>query len=90
MSDEMKATLFLISWFVVYMLSIINARLDVLGWVTLIYFGIVVASARLEKAEERLKLYKDDADRRGRELMSESEPEEIHEQHITMTKGKSA
>lgn len=90
MSDEMKATLFLTSYMVIYTLCIINAAAGFLMFATILYGVIIAASARLEKAEKRLKLYKDDADRRGRELMSESEPEEIHEQHITMTRGKSA
>jgi hypothetical protein len=90
MTNELKATLFCIAFLTDYALCLGYGRVDLLAVSLVVFVTILAASARLEKAEKRLKLYKDDADRRGRELMSESEPEEIHEQHITMTRGKSA
>ena len=87
MSDDMKASLFSVSYFLFFALSVIAYRLDVLLWITAIYAVILVASARMEKTEKRLQLYKEDADRRGREEMSEQGEEIAHEQHITMTRG---
>lgn len=87
MSDEMKAAIFAISWETIFILSIINARFDIFAWVTVIYVCIVIASAKLEKAEKRLKRYKDDADKRGREEMEQVGQDKPR---IVMTKGKSA
>lgn len=86
MSDELKASLFSVSYFVFFALSSISCRFDIFGWITLVYLIIVIASAKMEKQEERLKMYKEDADRRLREELTEQSEEIAHEQHITMTK----
>lgn len=87
MSDDLKASLFSVSYFVFLVLSSISCRFDIFGWITLVYTVIVIASAKMEKQEERLKMYKDDADRRLREELTEQSEEIAHEQHITMTRG---
>lgn len=87
MSDDLKASLFSVSYFAFLVLSSISCRFDIFGWITLVYTVIVIASAKMEKQEERLKMYKDDADRRLREELAEQGEEIAHEQHITMTRG---
>lgn len=87
MSDELKASLFSVSYFAFLVLSSISCRFDIFGWITLVYLIIVIASAKMEKQEERLKMYKEDADRRLREELAEQGEEIAHEQHITMTRG---
>lgn len=87
MSDDLKASLFSVSYFAFLVLSSISYRFDIFGWITLVYTVIVIASAKMEKQEERLKMYKEDADRRLREELAEQVEEIAHEQHITMTRG---
>lgn len=87
MSDDLKASLFSVSYFAFLVLSSISCRFDIFGWITLVYLTVVIASAKLEKSEKRLQRYKDDADRRLREELAEQSEEIAHEQHITMTRG---
>ena len=90
MTDETKATLFCAAYLATYMLCLLSARLDLLVIFTAGFAGVLIASAKLEKAERRLKRYKDDADRRGREEMSEDEDGQDEQPKIVMTRGKSA
>ena len=91
MTDETKATLFCAAYLATYTLCLLNARLDLLVIVTAGFGGVLIASAKLEKAEKRLKRYKDDADRRGREEMDDTDiPDEDEQPKIVMTKGRAS
>lgn len=69
MKNEVKVVLFCIAFLTDYALCLANGRIDML-LISLAFFVIIlVASAKIEKLEKRLQMYKDDADRRGREQM---------------------
>lgn len=88
MKDEAKAVLFCAAYLATYTLCLFSARLDLLVIFTAGFAGVLIASAKLEKAEKRLQRYKDDAARRGREEMSEDEQNE--QPKIVMTRGKAS
>lgn len=89
-TDEQKAGAFCVSYLAMYTLCLFAENMAALIFITMLYAVIIAASAKLEKAEKRLQRYKDDADRRGREEMSESEKEQTEQPKIVMTRGKSA
>jgi len=88
MTDEAKAALFCAAYLATYTLCLFSARLDLLVIFTAGFGGVLIASAKLEKAEKRLQRYKDDADRRGREQMAGEETQEAPV--ITVTRGSKA
>jgi len=93
MKSEVKVVLFCIAFLTDYALCLANGRIDML-LISLAFFIIILAaSAKLEKVEKRLKRYKDDADRRGREAMTE-EPESVEETQeapvIVITRGRAS
>lgn len=70
MKNEVKVVLFCIAFLTDYALCLANGRIDML-LISLVFFVIILAaSAKIEKLEKRLQMYKDDADRRGREQMT--------------------
>lgn len=93
MTNELKATLLCVAFLTDYALCLGYGRVDLLLVSLAVFIVILAASARLEKAEKRLKRYKDDADRRGREEMT-GEAENVEEQQeapvITVTRGSKA
>lgn len=93
MTNELKATLLCVAFLTDYALCLGYGRVDLLLVSLAVFIVILVASAKLEKVEKRLKRYKDDADRRGREAMTE-EPESVEEPQeapvITVTRGSKA
>lgn len=93
MTNELKATLLCVAFLTDYALCLGYGRVDLLAVSLVVFIVILAASAKLEKVEKRLKLYKDDADRRGREEMAE-EAESIAETQeapvIIMTRGKAS
>lgn len=87
MKNEVKVVLFCIAFLTDYALCLANGRIDML-LISLVFFVVILAaSAKIEKLEKRLQMYKDDADRRGREQMAE-EPQEAPV--ITVTRGSKA
>lgn len=87
MKNEVKVVLFCIAFLTDYALCLANGRIDML-LISLAFFVIILAaSAKIEKLEKRLKRYKDDADRRGREQMAEETQEAPV---ITVTRGSKA
>lgn len=91
MTDEAKAALFCAAYLATYTLCLFSARLDLLVIFTAGFAGVLIASAKLEKAEKRLQRYKDDADRRGREEMDDTDISDEDEQpRIVMTRGKAS
>lgn len=87
MKNEVKVVLFCIAFLTDYALCLANWRIDML-LISLVFFVVILAaSAKLEKVEKRLKRYKDDADRRGREQMAEETQEAPV---ITVTRGSRA
>ena len=93
MTNELKATLLCVAFLTDYALCLGYGRVDLLLVSLAVFIVILAASAKLEKVEKRLKRYKDDADRRGREAMTE-EPESVEEPQeapvITVTRGRRA
>lgn len=94
MKNEVKVVLFCIAFLTDYALCLGYGRVDLLLVSLAVFIVILAASVKLEKAEKRLKRYKDDADRRGREAMTE-EPESVEEPQeetpvITVTRGRRA
>lgn len=84
MKNEVKVVLFCIAFLTDYALCLANGRIDML-LISLAFFVIILAaSAKIEKLEKRLQMYKDDADRRGREQMAEETQEAPV---ITVTRG---
>lgn len=70
MKNEVKVVLFCIAFLTDYALCLANGRIDML-LISLVFFVIILAaSAKIEKLEKRLQMYKDDADRRGREQIT--------------------
>jgi hypothetical protein len=87
MKNELKVVLFCIAFLTDYALCLANERIDML-LISLAFFIIILAaSAKVEKLEKRLQMYKDDADRRGREQMT---AEEKKTPSIVMTRGKAS
>lgn len=87
MKNEVKVVLFCIAFLTDYALCLANGRIDML-LISLAFFVIILAaSAKIEKLEKRLQMYKDDADRRGREQMAEETQEAPV---ITVTRGSRA
>lgn len=87
MKNEVKVVLFCIAFLTDYALCLANGRIDML-LISLAFFVIILAaSAKVEKLEKRLQMYKDDADRRGREQMT---AEEKKTPSIVMTRGKAS
>lgn len=87
MKNEVKVVLFCIAFLTDYALCLANGRIDML-LISLAFFVIILAaSAKIEKLEKRLQMYKDDADRRGREQMAEETQEAPV---ITVTRGSKA
>lgn len=87
MKSEVKVLLFCIAFLTDYALCLANGRIDML-LISLAFFIIILAaSAKIEKLEKRLQMYKDDADRRGREQMT---AEEKKTPSIVMTRGKAS
>lgn len=87
MKSEVKVVLFCIAFLTDYALCLANGRIDML-LISLAFFIIILAaSAKIEKLEKRLQMYKDDADRRGREQMT---AEEKKTPSIVMTRGKAS
>lgn len=94
MTNELKATLLCVAFLTDYALCLGYGRVDLLLMSLAVFIVILAASAKLEKVEKRLKRYKDDADRRGREEMA-SKNESIEEPQeetpvITVTRGRRA
>ena len=93
MTNELKATLLCVAFLTDYALCLGYERVDLLLVSLVVFVTILAASAKLEKVEKRLKRYKDDADRRGREAMTE-EPESVAEPQeapvIVITRGKAS
>ena len=87
MKNEVKVVLFCIAFLTDYALCLANGRIDML-LISLVFFVVILAaSAKIEKLEKRLQMYKDDADRRGREQMAEETQEAPV---ITVTRGSRA
>lgn len=87
MKNEVKVVLFCIAFLTDYALCLANGRIDML-LISLVFFVVILAaSAKIEKLEKRLQMYKDDADRRGREQMAEETQEAPV---ITVTRGSKA
>lgn len=70
MKNEVKVVLFCIAFLTDYALCLGYGRVDLLLVSLAVFIVILAASIKLEKVEKRLKRYKDDADRRGREQMT--------------------
>lgn len=87
MTNELKAALLCVAFLTDYALCLGYGRVDLLAVSLVVFVTILAASAKLEKAEKRLKRYKDDADRRGREQMAEETQEAPV---ITVTRGSKA
>lgn len=85
MTNEIKATLLCVAFLTDYALCLGYGRVDLLLVSLAVFIVILAASAKLEKVEKRLKRYKDDADRRGREQMAGEETQEAPV--ITVTRG---
>lgn len=87
MKNEIKVVLFCIAFLTDYALCLANGRIDML-LISLVFFVVILAaSAKIEKLEKRLQMYKDDADRRGREQMTAGEKKTPS---IVMTRGKAS
>lgn len=93
MKNEVKVVLFCIAFLTDYALCLGYGRVDLLLVSLAVFIVILAASVKLEKVEKRLKRYKDDADRRGREAMTE-EPKSVEEPQeapvIVITRGKAS
>lgn len=93
MTNELKATLLCVAFLTDYALCLGYERIDLLLVSLVVFIVILAASAKIEKIEKRLQMYKDDADRRGREAMTE-EPESVEEPQeapvIVITRGKAS
>lgn len=87
MKNEVKVVLFCIAFLTDYALCLGYGRVDLLLVSLAVFIVILAASVKLEKVEKRLKRYKDDADRRGREQMAEETQEAPV---ITVTRGSKA
>lgn len=93
MTNELKTTLLCVAFLTDYALCLGYGRVDLLLVSLAVFIVILAASAKLEKVEKRLKRYKDDADRRGREEMA-SKNESVEETQeapvIVITRGKAS